>query len=362
VTLAPLAYVTRSGFREGVHHGSAVALDADGTTLITLGDPDLPMLPRSTLKPLQAVAMLREGLELEGPLLALAAASHSGEAYHLDGVSRLLASAGLDDASLGNVADLPIGVEERLRWQRLALAPTRLAMNCSGKHAAMLATCVVNGWPTGSYPNPAHPLQRAIAATVEELTGEPIAAIAVDGCGAPAFALSLTGLARAFGRLATAGSATVGGTTVGDTTVGDTTVGGDILGGATVGGDILGGATVGGHTVGNDTPEGKMAHAVRTHPEWLGGTAREVTELIRSVPGLIAKEGAECVYAAALPDGRAVAMKIADGSDRARQVVMAGLLQALGVSAPGLDTMTTRPVLGNGQPVGVVSFAGVRDS
>jgi L-asparaginase II len=347
VTLAPLAYVTRSGFREGVHLGSAVALDADGTTLITLGDPDLPMLPRSTLKPLQAVAMLREGLELEGPLLALAAASHSGEAYHLDGVSRLLASAGLDDTSLANVADLPIGVEERLRWQRLALAPTRLAMNCSGKHAAMLATCVVNGWPTGSYPNPAHPLQRAIAATVEELTGEPIAAIAVDGCGAPAFALSLTGLARAFGRLATAGSATVGGA---------------IVGGDTVGGDTVGGDTVGGDTVGNDHPEGKVAHAIRTHPEWLGGTAREVTELIRSVPGLIAKEGAESVYAAALPDGRAVAMKIADGSDRARQVVMAGLLQALGVSAPGLDTMTTRTVLGNGQPVGVVSFAGVRDS
>jgi L-asparaginase II len=312
--LAPLAYVVRSGFREGVHHGSAVAREADGTEVISLGEPAEPVLPRSCLKPLQAVAMLRGGLEVDGPLLALTAASHSGEAYHLDGVTRLLERAGLDAASLGNVADLPLGEQERLRWQRLALAPSRLAMNCSGKHAAMLATCVVNDWPTTTYLEPEHPLQRLIAATIEELAGEAVAATAVDGCGAPAFAISLSGLARAFAVLATAAG---------------------------------------------DTPEGTVSHAVRTHPEWLGGTGREVTELLRAVPGLIAKDGAESVYAAAMPDGRAVAMKIADGSDRARPVVMAGLLQALGV--PGLDGMALRPVLGRGHPVGTVSFAAPGD-
>ncbi|HST86172.1 MAG TPA: asparaginase [Kineosporiaceae bacterium] len=307
--VAPLAYVTRSGFVEGVHHGTAVALDPDGGTVLTHGDPAAPMLPRSALKPLQLLAMLRAGLQLDGELLALAAASHSGEAFHLDGVDRILGAAGLTEQMLQNVEDLPLGQHERLRWQRESRSATRRAHNCSGKHSAMLATCRQNGWPEATYLEPDHPLQRLVVDTVAELAGEPVAATAVDGCGAPALAISLTGLARAFGRLAGAAP---------------------------------------------DTHEGRIASAVREYPQWLGGTDREVTELIRGVPGLIAKDGAEAVYAAALPDGRAVAFKIADGSTRALQVVMVALLRRLGIEEPTMTAMATVSILGHGRPVGAV--------
>ncbi len=310
--VAPLAHVTRSGFVEGVHHGTAVALDPEGRTVLAHGDPSAPMLPRSALKPLQVLAMLRAGLQVEGELLALAAASHSGEPFHLGGVDRMLDAAGLTEEALQNVTDLPLGDAERLRWQRAGLAPSRRAQNCSGKHAAMLATCRQNGWPEASYLDPAHPLQSLIVDTVADLAGEQVSATTVDGCGAPALAISLTGLARAFARLATAAP---------------------------------------------DTLEGRIANAVREYPQWLGGTDREVTELIRGVPGLIAKDGAEAVYAAALPDGRAVALKIADGSDRARQVVMVALLKRLGVDEPAMTSMTGLPILGHGQPVGSVLAA-----
>src|SRR4051794_15471066 len=287
--VSPLAYVTRSGFVEGMHQGSAVVVGADGRLEVGHGDPGAAMLPRSALKPLQSLAMLRAGLPLDGELLALATASHSGEPFHLAGVDRILEAAGLTEDALQNSPDLPLGAEERLRWLRSSSRPTARAQNCSGKHAAMLATCRLNGWPEASYRDPGHPLQRLVADTVAELAGEPVAATAVDGCGAPALAISLTGLARAFGRLATAAP---------------------------------------------DSTEGRIAVAIRTHPQWLGGTDREVTDLIRAVPGLIAKDGAEAVYAAAVPDGRAVALKIADGSERARQVVMVALLQRLGVPEP----------------------------
>jgi L-asparaginase II len=310
--VSPLAYVTRSGFVEGVHHGSAVAVDAEGAILFAFGDPAAAMLPRSALKPFQLLAMLRAGLALDDELLALAAASHSGEPFHLSGVDRILQAAGLAEEALQNTADLPLGVQERLRWQRESKEPTRRAQNCSGKHAAMLATSRLNGWPEDSYLDPGHPLQKLIVATVADLAGEPVSATTVDGCGAPALAISLTGLARAFGRLAAAAP---------------------------------------------DSPEGRIAAAVREHPQWLGGTDREVTELIKGVPGLIAKDGAEAVYAGALPDGRAVAMKIADGSDRARQVVMVALLRrlgGLGADEATLTALANHPVLGHGEPVGAV--------
>jgi L-asparaginase II len=174
----------------------------------------------------------------------------------------------------------------------------------------MLATCVAAGWDTASYLSPDHPLQRTITETTSELAGEDIGAMGVDGCGAPVLALSLSGLARAFARLATAAA---------------------------------------------DTAESLVAQANRNFPEYVGGTGRDVTRLIQGVPGLIAKDGAEGVYAAALPDGRAVALKIADGSERARRPVLAKALQAAGVEAPVLDELIEQEtVLGHGQPVGQV--------
>ena len=312
--LPVIAEIVRSGFVEGRHHGSVVALDPDGAVVFERGEVRTPILPRSCNKPLQAVGMLRAGLDLDGELLALACGSHSGEDFHVAGVRRILAAAGLDESALRTPPDWPLEDEVRDAVVRADGERSRLRMNCSGKHAAMLATCVANGWPTDSYLDVDHPLQQAIAATFAELTGEPVAHVAVDGCGAPLLATSLAGLARAFATVAT-----------------------------------------------SDRPdEQRVAGAIRSHPEYVSGTARDERALIRAIPGAIAKAGAESCYAVALPDGRAFAVKTDDGAPRARPVVMAGLLELLGIDAePGVDTDAVRrtgsaPLLGGDAVVGEV--------
>jgi L-asparaginase II len=309
VTATPLAHVVRSGFVESVHYGSVVVLAADGSVLTSVGDPTAPVYARSSNKPMQATGMVEAGLDLYGDLLALSSASHSGEPFHLDGVQRILAGAGLTVADLQNTPDRPIDEDERTAWILAGRAPSSLGQNCSGKHAAMLATCVAAGWDTATYRDPEHPLQRHLTATIERLAGERVVSTGVDGCGAPVVAFSLTGLARAFAAIAVADAG---------------------------------------------TPAGRVAAAIRSAPQFLGGTHRDVTALLRDVPGLIAKDGAEAVYAAALPDGRAVAVKIADGGGRARTVVMAEALAAAGVPREQLTALAGDVVLGHGDPVGAV--------
>jgi L-asparaginase II len=311
---AVLAAVVRSGVVESVHAGTAVALDPDGHAVVSVGDPGATVLPRSAVKPLQAVAMLRAGLELDGPLLALAAASHSGERFHLDGVLRMLASGAVPPEALQNTPDLPLDDQERLAWHVARRAPSSVAQNCSGKHAAMLLTCRENGWSMDGYRRADHPLQAHIGLTLAELAGEPVTAAAVDGCGAPAFGLTVAGLARAFARIATAPG---------------------------------------------PTAEGRVATAIRRHPEWLGGTGRAVTRLLAAVPGLIAKDGAEAVFAAALPDGGSVAVKIADGAQRPVLPVVVALLRRLGCDTMLLDELADVPVLGHGERVGALEVTGI---
>lgn len=253
--------------------------------------------------------MLQLGLDLDGELLALACASHSGEGFHLDGVRRILAGAGLDETALQTPPDLPYDETEKVSYAGAGGVAMPVVMNCSGKHAAMLATCVLNGWPTQTYLEVDHPLQRALLATAERLAGEAVATVGIDRCGAPLFALTLTGLARSFAALATAADGTV---------------------------------------------EHRVATAIRRHPEWAGGTRRDVTRLVVGVPGIIAKDGAEGVYAAALPDGRTAALKIDDGAQRARPPVMVAALRALGVDAPVLDEMAEEALAGGGRPVGSI--------
>ncbi|RKN41809.1 asparaginase [Streptomyces hoynatensis] len=291
-----LAEVVRSGFVEGRHRGSLVVLAPDGSVDRALGDVDSPVFPRSSNKPMQATAVLRAGLELSGERLALAAASHSGEDFHQRLAAAMLAEHGLDEDALRCPEDGP---------QR-----RRLAMNCSGKHASMLAACVARGWPVESYTEPGHPLQLLVRETIEEFTGEPVAHVGVDGCGAPLFAFSLTGLARAFRAfvLAAPGSR-----------------------------------------------ERRVADAMRAHPEYVGGTGRLDTLLMRAVPGVLAKGGAEGVQAVALPDGRALAFKIEDGAARARGPVLAAALAGLGVDAASIPR---EPVLGGGREVGEIRAAG----
>lgn len=304
-----LAEVVRSGFVESVHAGAVVVLDADGHELGAVGPVDEPVFPRSSLKPLQVVGMLRAGLHLEPPELALAAASHSGEAQHVERVLSMLVAGGLDVADLHCPPDLPLSEGAARAVLAAGGGPERVTMNCSGKHAAMLRTCQLAGWPVGGYLAAAHPLQVALEAAVEELVGGQVTAVGVDGCGAPVFSVTLRGLAHSFSRLVAADP---------------------------------------------PTPERRVADAVRDHPGLVGGTGRDVTRLLAGAPGVLAKDGADGVYAAAVPGGGAVALKIADGSARARMPVLVSALRRLGVEADVLDELAEVPVLGGGSQVGVV--------
>ena len=304
-TGVPLIELERSGVVESVHTGHLVVLAPDGSVRFAAGDVSQPVFGRSSLKPLQAVGMLRAGVDFESSELALAASSHSGSPQHRQLIANQLHAAGLTEDDLECPPDLPVGEPERRAHLMAGLAESRLAMNCSGKHAGMLLACLRNDWPISGYLAPAHPLQQLLAATVTELTGEPIAATGVDGCGAPLFAISLTGLAGAFSRIAT-GQAELR----------------------------------------------RVAEAIRSHPDLLGGGGRGVTRLIQAVPGLIAKDGAEGAYVAALPDGSTVAVKIDDGASRAAELAVVLGLRQLGVSGPALDELGAQPVLGGGRPVG----------
>jgi L-asparaginase II len=310
-----IAEILRSGFEESRHRGSAVLLGADGRPVFSVGEVTAAMFPRSSNKPMQAAAMRACGLGLEGELLALASASHSGEDFHVTGVRKILASAGLTEDALQCPPAPPL--DEAALWRFLGEGgrPDRVHMNCSGKHAAMLATCVTAGWPTQTYRDPDHPLQREIKAALARLAGEEVAATGVDGCGAPLFAVSLTGLARAFRALVLAdpGSA-----------------------------------------------ERSVVDAVRANPEWTSGTARSENALHRAVPGLLVKSGAEGVQAFALADGRAGAVKMEDGSPRAIPAITVALLRQFGVDRDedvdkeALDRIAEVPVLGGGEVVGHV--------
>jgi L-asparaginase II len=300
-----VAEVVRSGFVESRHHGSVVVLDASGGVLATAGDVTVPVFPRSATKPLQTVGMLGAGLDAGGPDLALISGSHYGEPFHIRRVRQILQSAGLGPDALRCPPDLPLSVAERDALLRSGGDAEPIIMNCSGKHAGMLATCVTNGWPLDTYLDPKHPLQVMLAATVADLAGEPIAATGVDGCGAPAFAFSLTAVARAFLRLVEPEPG---------------------------------------------TSERRVAEAMRAHPELVAGTGAPDTVLMSRIPGLVAKGGAEGVVAAAIPGTGAVALKIEDGAKRARMPVLASALRRLEVATPVLEP----PVLGGGEPVGEV--------
>ncbi|MFJ7491216.1 asparaginase [Streptomyces sp. NPDC097727] len=307
-----LAEVVRSGFVEGRHRGSLVVLAADGSVERVLGDPAAPVFPRSSNKPMQAAAVLRAGLDLSGERLALAAASHSGEDFHLELVRTMLAEHGLTPGDLQTPPDLPLDPAEAEAYLAAGHVRDRITMNCSGKHAAMLAVCALNGWDRASYLDPSHPLQQLVRQVVEEAAGEPVAAVGTDGCGAPLMAISLVGLARAFRSfvLAEPGSA-----------------------------------------------ERRVGDAMRAHPEYVAGTRRPDTWLMREVPGTLSKMGAEAVQAVALADGRALAFKIDDGATRALGPVLAQSLRLLGIDAPVVSRIGRTPLLGGDGEVGEIRAA-----
>jgi L-asparaginase II len=305
-----LVEVIRSGFIESVHHGALVVTAPDGSIRLAIGDVTRPVFPRSSNKPFQALGMLRAGLDVGDEDLALACGSHSGEPAHVERALRLLERHGIAESGLICPPAYPRHKPGKLAAILASTGARRAAMNCSGKHSAMLATCAQRGWPTDGYESTGHELQRLIADTIPELSGEPIAATGVDGCGLPLVALSLTGLAVAFGRLVTA----------------------------------------------PDGPERRVADAMRAHPWLVAGTDREDTVLMTAVEGLLAKGGAEGVHAIALSDGTALALKIDDGAQRARNPLLVGALRTLGAlpENPVLDRLGRGcgEVLGGGKPVG----------
>jgi L-asparaginase II len=304
-----LAEVWRSGFLESVHRGSLVVLGADGEVRTALGAVDRPVLPRSSNKPVQATALLAAGWSPRSTEeLAIGAASHNGEDGHRDVVAGMLAAAGLTPDDLGCPPALPMHEPVRARWMAEGRGPERIAMNCSGKHAAMLSACVAAGWPTEGYLERDHPLQQAIEVALAKTAEEPVEAVVVDGCGAPQHALTLTGLARAVLSLVQAAEG---------------------------------------------SPERSVADAMRAHPWLVAGTDREDTGLMAAVPGLLVKGGADGVHVAAL-DGGAVALKLDDGGDRGRTPALCAGLRQLGVPAEALAPWSLLPVSGGGGVVGQI--------
>lgn len=306
---APLAIVSRGDVDESVHFGALVALNSPGDIAISVGDPEVTIFPRSATKPFQALAMVRHGLSLPAEQLALVCASHNGQDIHQQTAINILASVGLDETALMNTAAYSIHIPSAHESIRSGRGKTALQMDCSGKHAGMLATCVINGWSTSDYLHSDHPLQKAITETITDLTGVAPVAISTDGCGAPAHVIALHNLARAMRALA----------------------------------------------VGDAGSEGRQIfEAMEKYPHMVAGDDRHVTAIAGSIPGLAAKDGAESIYVAAMSDGRAVALKLSDGSGRGIATVLLAALHRLGVDVSTVPHSVAEVVLGHGKPVGAV--------
>jgi len=311
-----VADVVRNEFVEGSHWGRLLIVDAEGNNAVVRGDVARPIHPRSANKLMQAAGMLELGLDLNEAMLALAAASHWGQDKHVSGARTILHDSGLDESALGCPPSLPSDSRALEQAMRSGTTPAPIFNGCSGKHAAMLRTCVINNWPVESYLDTSHPLQVSLRQAVTELARTSIAHTAVDGCGAPAWAIPLTSLVDVYRRAASP------------------------------------------HC--EEPTLREVATAVRQFPEYVCGDESEVTGLMRAIPGLLAKDGAESVYVAALPDGRAVGVKIADGGFRAGRSVLVAALRWAGVEQlPGVDVDALRKwgtveVTGHGVPVGAV--------
>jgi L-asparaginase II len=308
-----LAAIDRNGLIESRHVGAFVVINAAGEILESGGDVDATIFPRSTLKPLQAVALLRAGADLEGVDLVLSTASHCGSHRHTDHVESMLARDGLTVDDLGCPAQWPLGVSDKADRIAKGEKPQRITMNCSGKHAGFLRACIANGWDTTTYLETTHPLQVMIRQVIEEFTGTTELWPATDGCGAPLYGMSLRALCTGLARMSD----------------------------------------------GTDPAATKLVEAVRGNPWALDGPGRDNTRVIE-VTGAIAKIGAEGVLLAAR-DGIAVVIKCLDGSQRPNTAVAVNLLERHGViDAAARDTLIrelVEPVTGGSEIVGSLSVS-----
>ena len=297
-----LLEVVRNEMVESIHAGHLLILGKYGAPILELGDLNSPIYPRSAVKSIQASAMVRAGLKVSPKELALICASHAGSSEHLEVARSILNGAGLDESALKNTPDKPLGAVERAAWGDKA--PTSLAANCSGKHAGMLATCKANGWDLGGYKEVSHPLQLAIREEFEKLSGEAITKVGIDGCGAPLFAISLAGLAKALRNL----------------------------------------------MLSADPVHQEVVNACRANPVMVSGAGRLPTVLMERVDGLFVKDGAEGVMVIGTRSGEVVVWKMSDGSQRGAMTLALASLSHLGIK-PDIERET---VLGGGEVVGEI--------
>ncbi|MFO1035377.1 MAG: asparaginase [Geminicoccaceae bacterium] len=300
--------VWRDGQVESRHRVAAIVVDASDRPVLSVGDVDAVVFPRSAVKPFQALPLIETGAAdaygLGDAELALACASHSGMPLHVDLVDAWLRRIGLDESDLACGPHLPSNGPAAEALLRAGLTPRRVHNNCSGKHTGMLTACLHNGWPTAGYERPDHPLQEAIRRALTEVAGiDALSALGIDGCSLPAPAMPLRALAQAVAKLADP----------------------------------------------SDLPVARAAAllrlglAMRARPELVAGPGRCTTAVMRAVPDVIVKSGAEGVFVAALPEkGLGLALKVEDGGGRASEVALVALLGAIG-ALEGADIDALQP-------------------
>jgi L-asparaginase II len=294
-----LAEIWRGAFLESMHRGSAVVATAAGEVVEAWGDPDRVILPRSACKIMQALPLVESGAAdaagLGAEELALACASHQGAALHTGLARRWLARLGLSDADLRCGGHVPNDPEAAHDLYHRHGAPEQVHNNCSGKHCGFLTVARhIGAGP--EYVDPDHPVQRMVRRVFEELTGGPVAGVAIDGCSAPNFAVPLRGLATAMARIATPEQSFSGS---------------------------------------RARAARRLFDAVVAHPMLVAGEGRACTDLLRACRGRAAvKTGAEAVFTAILPErGLGIALKIDDGAKRGSEAAVAALLARHGALA-----------------------------
>jgi L-asparaginase II len=289
-----LVEVIRGGLVESRHRGAVAVVDSEGAAVFAAGDVTGPVFPRSAVKPLQALPLIESGaadrFALADEELALACASHGGEAAQVEGVARMLAKAGLDATALACGTHWPSSQAAAFALARTG-APSAMHNNCSGKHAGFLCVARAIGVDHVGYWRPEHEVQGRVRAVLQDLTGAALSddCRAVDGCSVPTWAVPLQSLAGAFARFGS------------------------------------------GRGLSPDRAHAaaRLRAACAENPGFVAGSGRFCTEIMRVVGArVLVKTGAEGVFCAALPQlGLGIAVKCDDGAGRAAEAVMAALIR-----------------------------------
>jgi L-asparaginase II len=292
--------VLRGGLLESRHKVHAAVLNSDGKLIASVGDPSFSSFLRSSAKPFQALTLIPhlERLGLSSAHLAVAMASHNGEPIHVQTVADLQAKADVKPEWLVCGTHQPFSASARAALRATNQKPNVLQHNCSGKHSGMLAACLAKGLPTTGYAQPDHPHQQEIASDISALMETDALEIAIDGCSVPCYRVPLERVALGMTRFAAPETAP-------------------------------------------KTYQSRLEqtfHAMREHPYLIAGEQRIDTALMQNLPSLISKIGAEAFMVLAIRDtshgNLGIAMKIEDGTERARDIAILRILEQLGIVAP----------------------------